>query len=136
METLLQEVSCGGVTFSQFFPPSRVIWIRPSSVPAQRVPASLNDGATAYIVPRCFPFSGSPAEKAPRFAGISGDSRVRSGLMTCHARPPSVVLNKTFAAKYRVPGSNGEKTIGSERLYRYWPVRIGSGATFAYSLRA
>ena len=46
-ETLLHGVSSGGVTFFQVLPPSRVTWIRPSSVPAQIVLTSLCDGATA-----------------------------------------------------------------------------------------
>ena len=40
-----------GVTFAQFFPPSRVSWTRPSSVPAQIVPASCGDSARAKMTP-------------------------------------------------------------------------------------
>ncbi len=46
METLLHEVSAGGVISFQLFPPSRVTWMRPSSVPTQMVFASLCEGAT------------------------------------------------------------------------------------------
>ena len=45
--TLLHGVSSGGVMSFQFLPPSRVIQIRPSSVPAQSVFMFLNDGASA-----------------------------------------------------------------------------------------
>ena len=45
--TLLQGIRSGGVMFFQFFPPSRVTQMSPSSVPAQIVFTFLNDGATA-----------------------------------------------------------------------------------------
>ena len=45
IETFAHGVSCGGVTLCQVFPPSRVTWISPSSVPAQMVPISTYDGA-------------------------------------------------------------------------------------------
>ena len=39
-----------GVTLAQFWPASRVIWIRPSSEPAQITPFSTGDSAMAKIV--------------------------------------------------------------------------------------
>src|ERR1700674_2946210 len=115
MQTLSHGFNFGGVTFCQLFPPSRVMWIKPSSVPAQIVSTSLNEGATAEITPRCLPFSGSDAANAPKFPGISYDVRVRSGLITCQLFPASVVLKSTLAAKYSVCGSSGEKTTGNVR---------------------
>ena len=56
-ETLLHGVSAGGVTFFHVLPPSRVTWIRPSSVPAQSTFTSRFEGARAYTTPRrvaCF----------------------------------------------------------------------------------
>ena len=45
--TLLQGVSSFGVMSVQSAPPSRVIQIKPSSVPAHSEEISLNDGASA-----------------------------------------------------------------------------------------
>ena len=45
--TLLQGVRSLGVMSFHFLPPSRVIQIRPSSVPAQSVLMFLNEGARA-----------------------------------------------------------------------------------------
>ena len=39
-----------GVMFVQFFPASRVMWMRPSSVPAQIRPFTSGDSATAKMV--------------------------------------------------------------------------------------
>ena len=38
------------VTFVQLPPPSRVMWTRPSSLPAQMTPFCFGDSATAKIV--------------------------------------------------------------------------------------
>jgi hypothetical protein len=46
IETLLQGVRDGGVTFVHVFPPSAVRWTSPSSVPAQITFASLYPGAS------------------------------------------------------------------------------------------
>ena len=46
IETLAHGVSAGGVTSFQVSPPSAVVWISPSSVPAQMRVTSLYDGAT------------------------------------------------------------------------------------------
>ncbi len=45
IETFDQGVSAGGVTSFHVLPPSRVTWIRPSSVPTQIVRSSRYDGA-------------------------------------------------------------------------------------------
>ena len=97
--TLLHGVSSGGVMLFQFLPPSRVIQIRPSSVPAQIVFTFLNEGASAVdhaaLLRR-------PCVRTSMRAHAGGHarmcSRVRSGLIVCQVLPPSVVLNSTFAA--------------------------------------
>ena len=45
--TFIHGPSCGGVTSFQCAPPSAVVWIRPSSVPAQMRLTSSGEGATA-----------------------------------------------------------------------------------------
>ena len=45
-DTLAQGVSAKGVTSCQVLPPSRVTWIRPSSVPTHNKEASSGEGAT------------------------------------------------------------------------------------------
>src|SRR5260370_896330 len=49
----------------------------------------------------------------PEAACFDLSLRVRSGLIIVQLIPPSVVLNSTSPAKYRVLGSCGENTIGS-----------------------
>ena len=83
------------MTFVPVLPPSRVTWIRPSSVPAQMRLAScerrregINDAAMFALRadrPRCM---------LAIFGGTPGSSRVRSGLMICQLWPPSVVLKE------------------------------------------
>lgn len=45
-DTLLQAVRPGGVTSTHVFPPSKVRWMRPSSVPAQITFTSFFPAAT------------------------------------------------------------------------------------------
>src|SRR5581483_7321931 len=87
--TLLHGVSCGGVTFCQWAPSSRVSQIKPSSVPAQIWCARAGDGAIQYTTPR----RGSPVLSATvagsRLGGTVVVFRVRSGLMIFQLLPPS-----------------------------------------------
>ncbi len=98
METLLQGVREGGVTFAHVFPPSAVRWMRPSSVPAQITSALLWPGASVYTTPRRFIVARSFVRKTPMDSGTAGLSRDRSGLMTSQRRPPSAVRKTTFPA--------------------------------------
>ena len=127
MLTFAQGTSCFGVTSCQVFPPSRVRWISPSSVPAQRTAASLGEGASAYTTPRCSGRAGSVPRYLPTFAGASHILRVRSGLICCQLRPPSRVFQTVFEAKKSVRGSVGEKTMGWVRMTRYPALRSGTG---------
>ena len=68
-----------GVTFDQFLPPSAVVWIWPSSVPAQSTPAERGDGEKAVIVPNGAGVT--PVAYLPAFAGTVQLWRARSGLM-------------------------------------------------------
>ena len=52
MEIFHHGPMAGGVTSRQVRPLSRVTWIRPSSVPAQRVFESTGLGAIVYTTPR------------------------------------------------------------------------------------
>ena len=54
----------GGVMFSQFRPPSREMWTRPSSEPAQKTPGSWGDSTKANIVPK-FSHEGSVLRNRP-----------------------------------------------------------------------
>src|SRR6266404_5704520 len=49
--------------------------------------------------------------KMPMLSGTSGASRDRSGLMTSHFLPPSVVLNRTLAPKNSTCGSTVESDL-------------------------
>ena len=78
------------VTFVHVLPLSRVRWTRPSFDPVQISPFSMRDSAIA---------NSTPAYSTPMLSGVSPPDvcwrdlslRVRSGLSSCHERPPSVV---------------------------------------------
>src|SRR5215467_8483385 len=126
-----------GVTFDQFFPPSVVTWIRPSSEPVQIKSFCTGDSTTEKIVSYTSTPVLSLVMGPPEATCLLLSLRVRSGLMICQVMPPSVVLKSTCAAKYRALGSCGEKTIGSVHWKRYFwsaaaaPIGlIGHGVTF------
>src|SRR5438552_8334180 len=52
LEMRVNGATSAGVTLVQFFPPSRVTWIRPSSEPVQMSPFTRGDSASAKIVAR------------------------------------------------------------------------------------
>src|SRR5580692_2470593 len=96
--TLLQGINSGGVTFFQFTPASRVVQIKPSSVPAHKVFSDLNDGANAYTTPRCLSALASLLAAVPTLAGIPECSRARSELIVFQVFPPSTVLKTKLVA--------------------------------------
>src|SRR5579872_5109819 len=96
--TLLHGVSSGGVTFFQLAPPSRVVQINPSSVPAHNVFSDLNEGANAYTTPRCLSALASLLAALPTLAGTPECSRAKSPLIVFHVFPPSIVLKTKFVA--------------------------------------
>src|SRR3954468_2250134 len=80
-----------GVTFDQCAPPSRVIWTRPSFVPAQIWPFSAGDSAREKTTPAYSTLRLStvrPPESPCMLASFS----VKSGLIVRHVCPPSEVL--------------------------------------------
>src|SRR5262249_43718364 len=129
-----------GVTFDQFFPPSVVTWIRPSSEPVQIRSFCSGDSTTEKMVS----YTSTPVLSLvigpPEATCLLFSLRVRSGLMICQLMPASVVVNSTCAAKYRVLGACGENTMGSVHWKRYfWSAAaapmglIGQGVTFISS---
>ena len=77
-------------TAVQLLPASRVTWTRPSFVPAQISPGFKGDSAMAKIAsPYSTPMLSGvrPPEICCRLLSLS----VRSGLISCQLRPPSVV---------------------------------------------
>src|SRR5256885_16798688 len=115
MLTFAQGTSCFGVTSSQLFPPSRVRWIRPSSLPAQSTPPSFGEGASAYTTPRCSGLASSDPRYFPTLAGTSQTRGVGSELVCCPARPRSRVFQTVFEAQYSVSGSGGDQPHGRVR---------------------
>src|SRR5579884_139343 len=91
-----------GVTFSQCCPPSRVMWTRPSSVPAQIKSFCTGDSTTEKIVSYTSTPVLSLVIDPPEEACFDLSFRVRSGLMMLQLIPSFVVLNRTCAAKYKV----------------------------------
>ena len=68
-------------------------------MPAHRSFASSGDGASAYTTPRCVGRASFVSRYFPTLAGTSQLARVRSGLIDCQVRPPSVVFRTVFEAK-------------------------------------
>src|SRR6266542_1061283 len=87
------------VTLVHVLPASRVIWTRPSLVPAQMSPFSSRDSAIANM---------TPAYSTPMLSGVRPPElcclllsfSVRSGLITCQLLPPSVVRCTTWLPAY------------------------------------
>src|SRR4030067_3442471 len=87
------------VTFVQVFPPSRVIWTRPSFVPAQMQPFSSGDSAMAKTT---HPYSTARLSRVspPEGCIFAGSFGVRSGLISCQLRPASVVRGVYWVHAY------------------------------------
>src|SRR5690348_2130406 len=90
----VQGLIAGGVTLAQCAPPSDVVWITPSSVPAQRMLMFRVDGESAVIVPNAEGFTS--AAYFPAFAGTAHVCRARSGLMRVQLWAWSVLFQTTF----------------------------------------
>src|ERR1022692_1508356 len=90
---LLQSPTPFGVTFCHVFPPSRVRWSRPVSLPAHISSAFSGEGAMLYTTPkpRSFAFCTVAGPAGFSLAGF-GAAPVRSGLIFSQCRPPSVVF--------------------------------------------
>src|ERR1035438_7961035 len=74
-----QALISGGVTLLHLAPPSVVIWMRPSPVPAQSTLTSRGEGASAVTVPAG---AGVTVDAySPALAGTSHVCRARSPLM-------------------------------------------------------
>src|SRR4030042_6192022 len=102
----------------QVFPPSRVIWTRPSFRPAQMHPFSSGDSAMAKTT---HPYSTARLSRVSPPEGfiLVGSLLVRSGLITSQLRPASVVR-----WTYWLPAETGlwswvEMWIGEGPLRRY-----------------
>ena len=112
--------SAGGVTSFQVLPPSRVTWIRPSSVPAQI--GLLVERTTARSCRSRRAASAALRRRPaymPTFAGTSHVSRVRSGLICVPAAARrSSSSRATFDAKYSLRGLTGENSTGCVRTTR------------------
>src|ERR1019366_4509583 len=93
MAILLQSPTPLGVTFCHVFPPSKVRWSSPVSLPAHIWAAFRGEGAMLYTTPkpRSFAFCAmvGPADFS---LATFGAAPVRSGLIFAQCKPPSVVL--------------------------------------------
>ena len=56
---------------------------------------------------------------------------VRSGLITVHESPRSVLLNRRLPATYSTPGSLGESITGVSHMKRKVSSFFGAGVTFS-----
>src|SRR3954464_15580899 len=83
-----------GVTFDQLRPPSKVAWMAPSSVPAQRMLMLRDEGESAVMLPDGEGVT--PDAYWPAFAGTAHVWRVRSGLMRVQLCAWSVLFHTTF----------------------------------------
>src|SRR5512146_158573 len=77
------------VTFVHVLPPSRVSCTRPSFVPTQISPFCTRDSAIAYTT-SAYSTPMSSGVRPPEIPCLDLSLRVRSGLITCHVRPPSL----------------------------------------------
>ena len=88
------------VTFVQLFPPSRVSCTRPSFVPAQISPFVIGDSAIANTTsPYSTPMLSGV--RPPEIVCFDLSLSVRSGLITFHVWPPSVVRARTGCRRRR-----------------------------------
>ena len=94
-----------GVTLVHVAPLSRVICTMPVLEPTQISPACAADGAIVSITPMVF---------------SEGLGAVRSGLISAHVSPLSVVRITNCVPRYIVFASCGERTSGVSHVYRYF----------------
>src|SRR3954454_15865544 len=78
------------VTLVHVFPASRVTCTRPSLLPVQIIPGWARDSAIAYTTPE-YSTPILSGVRPPDICCFDLSLRVRSGLITCHVRPPSFV---------------------------------------------
>ena len=86
----------GGVTLVHEIPPSRVIWMLPSSVPAQRIVSERGLGPSAVMLP--IGPGLTVLAYLPLFAGTAHVCRVRSGEIRDHEWPWSMLFHTTLDA--------------------------------------
>ena len=106
-------------TFDHDFPPSRVTWTFPSSVPIQITLVSNGDGAMLNNVVWNSAAVLSVTICPPEFCCFFGSLVVRSGEITSHELPKSRDRKSTLPPKYTVPGCSGVTAIGEFQLNRY-----------------
>jgi hypothetical protein len=86
----------GGVTLVHAMPPSRVTWMLPSSVPAQRMASECGLGPSAVMLPSGPGFT--VLAYLPALAGTAQVARVRSGEIRDHEWPWSTLFQTTLDA--------------------------------------
>src|SRR5678816_1931672 len=86
----------GGVTLCHVTPASLVIWMLPSSVPAQMIDNDRGLGLRAVMLPIGAGFT--PAAYLPAVFGTSHVCRVRSPEMRVHEWPWLMLFHTTFCA--------------------------------------
>ena len=106
-------------TFAHVFPPSRVTWTLPSSVPTQITLESSGDGAMLSSVVWNSAAVLSVTIWPPEFCCFFGSFVVRSGEITSQEFPKSRDRKSTLPPKYTVPGCSGVTAIGEFQLNRY-----------------
>src|SRR5437868_14002141 len=84
------------VALVQFFPPSRVTWTTPSSVPTQIVLGSTGEIDIERIAPTVSAPLRSSEIGPPLLCCLAWSLRVRSGLIGVQLLPPSVERNRTL----------------------------------------
>src|SRR6185437_66656 len=113
-----------GVTSVQCAPSSRATWTLPSLDPAQMSPRVTGDSAMAnrvqqYSTPRL------SSVRPPELCIVAVSFVVRSGLITLHVLPPSVVRCTYWLPTYTVLWSNGESASGCVQFQRYLALSAG-----------
>src|SRR3954469_14134958 len=112
------------VTFVHVAPPSRVTCTRPSLDPVQIVFASIGDSPIAYT---------TPAYSTPMLSGVRPplifwrllSFRVRSGDITFHVLPPSLVMCRYWLPVYTTLWSCDEIASGAFQTKRYFRLSAG-----------
>src|SRR5260370_14036719 len=103
----------------QLFPPSRVTWKSPSSVPTQITSGSVS----AIVIEMIAPYVSAPERSysmgPPLTFCLLLSFRVRSGLIVSQCAPPSRDRNRTFPPRYTSFASVAETAIGEVQLNLY-----------------
>src|SRR6267154_2848732 len=100
------------VALLQFFPPSRVTWATPSSVPTQIVFGSTGEIDMERIAPTVSAPLRSSQIGPPLLCCLVLSLRVRSGLIGVQLLPPSVEWNSTFPPSQSSLGSVIDTAMG------------------------